>query len=467
MVRKINDPIFGLIELNQVESQIIDTPLFQRLRYIKQLGLAHFVYPNALHSRFTHSLGVFYLTDVISNVLKKDNEDLFDKESINNLKMAALLHDIGHFPFSHALEFYSKREDFSLEGLPYFFKMPHEVFGSYIIRNSYIREILENNGYDTEQICSLIEGNDLENIILNRIINWELDADRLDYILRDSFFTGVGFGNVNYQYLLNSFKVYKNNRIVIDTKAIRDIEHFIISRFSLHDRVYTHKTGSYFTYMLTSSAHEMIRDFEFPYFSKEKELKRILATQDNSQELFELTDTILLSNLKDVKKKIIKEADHSKKHFIDGVDAVFYRKKLYSIKKYSIFSSKTEYETDLLKYQIKTVLKDLINQYPHDIFVHTPKNVFTSYLKMKIPPSKREKGMRHQVGGEEEKTIWIQEKNNSPEIFYRSNESFFEKIHEFGITKILIYINKENRDLRKKFKETEPSIKKLIDKSSS
>jgi hypothetical protein len=373
MVRKINDPIFGLIDLNQIESQIIDTPLFQRLRYIKQLGLAHYVYPTATHSRFTHSLGVFNLTDVICDVLKQENSDLFDKDSINNLKMAALLHDIGHFPFSHSVEFFSKREDFKIEKLPFFFQFPHEKFGTYIIRNSYLKDILNENGYDSEQICSLIEGNDLENIILNRIINWELDADRLDYILRDSFFTGVGFGNVNYQYLLNNFKVYNNTRIVIDTKAIRDIEHFIISRFSLHDRVYTHKTGSYFTYMLAFTAYQVIKDYEYPSFVQEKDLRNILSSEENSQELFELTDFVLLNKFREIKKNI---QNSGNKYLLRGFNSIFYRKKLFSIKKYSLFTSYSEYETDLLKYQIKTILNELIKKYPYDIFVHTPKNFF-------------------------------------------------------------------------------------------
>ncbi|MEJ2276827.1 MAG: HD domain-containing protein [Candidatus Lokiarchaeota archaeon] len=463
MVRKINDPIFGLIELNQVESRIIDSPLFQRLRYINQLGLAHYVYPTATHSRFTHSLGVFFLTDVISNVLKKQNTDLFDEESVNNLKMAALLHDIGHFPFSHSLEFYGKREDFLLKDLPFFFKLSHEKFGAYIIRNSYIKEILEENGYDFEQICNLIEGNDLENIILNRIINWELDADRLDYILRDSFFTGVGFGNVNYQYLLNNFRVYKNTRIVIDTKAIRDIEHFIISRFSLHDRVYTHKTSSYFTYMLTLTAHQVIKDFDFPKFSDKKSLNQILANEENSQELYELTDFALLNKFREVQKKI--KPTSEKNFLLRGIDSIFYRKKLYSIKKYAIFTSKSEYETDLLKYRIQNILNDLIEQNPNDIFVHTPKNVFTSYMKIKVPPVKLTQNNDEKFNGEEERTIWIQEKNNPPEIFYKSNETFFEKIHEFGITKILIYINKNNKKLIKEYKKREPEVKEILEES--
>ncbi|MEJ2248406.1 MAG: HD domain-containing protein [Candidatus Lokiarchaeota archaeon] len=431
--------------------------------YINQLGLAHYVYPTATHSRFTHSLGVFFLTDVISNVLKKQNTDLFDEESVNNLKMAALLHDIGHFPFSHSLEFYGKREDFLLKDLPFFFKLSHEKFGAYIIRNSYIKEILEENGYDFEQICNLIEGNDLENIILNRIINWELDADRLDYILRDSFFTGVGFGNVNYQYLLNNFRVYKNTRIVIDTKAIRDIEHFIISRFSLHDRVYTHKTSSYFTYMLTLTAHQVIKDFDFPKFSDKKSLNQILANEENSQELYELTDFALLNKFREVQKKI--KPTSEKNFLLRGIDSIFYRKKLYSIKKYAIFTSKSEYETDLLKYRIQNILNDLIEQNPNDIFVHTPKNVFTSYMKIKVPPVKLTQNNDEKFNGEEERTIWIQEKNNPPEIFYKSNETFFEKIHEFGITKILIYINKNNKKLIKEYKKREPEVKEILEES--
>ena len=463
MERKINDPLFGLIELNEVESYILDTPLFQRLRGIKQLALAYYVYPTATHDRFTHSLGVFHLTKEITLELNKKSTNILDNLSVKNLKMAALLHDLGHFPFSHSLEFHGKQDDFSIKNFPFFLKFPHEEFGVYLIQNSYIKDILLDNGYDIDLICNLIQGKGIENLILSRIINWELDSDRLDYILRDSFFTGVGFGNINYHYLLSNFRPYKNKRIVIDSKAIRDIEHFIISRFSLHDRVYTHKTSSYFSYMLTIAGHYLISQTNYPSFQNPSELNEIISTEEDSKKFLELSDFYILKEIFSIYKNaknsnLNSESSHLKK----VLEAILFRKKFFKIYKYSIFSSKSESETDILKYRINTQLKDLKRQFKNEIYVHTPKNVFTKYMADKIPLSGLSKESEKKFKEEEEETIWIQDKNKQPEIFYRSNETFLEKIHGFGITKVLIYINKKNKILLKKYNLIEPKIKQLI-----
>ena len=461
MYRKINDPIFGLIELNKIESLIVDTPLFQRLRYVKQLALANYIYPSANHDRFSHCLGVLFLTNRICEVLNKKNKNVLDSFSVRNLRMAALLHDLGHSPFSHALEFYRK-DDFNTEQFPFFFKIPHEKFSTYLIKNSYIKDILYKNNYDVNLICNLIEGNDIENLILSRIINWELDSDRLDYILRDSYFTGVGFGNINYHYLLNSFKCYNDKRIVIDKKAIRDIEHFIISRFSLHDRVYTHKTGSYFTYMLTYSAHYSILNDFFPPFKSKNELNEIISNKESSKKILEFSDFYLLNIFYKIYQNLIKTKKEEDLKLARIFEAVIFRKKNFRIKKFSIFTSKSEYETDILKDKIKTLLSSIMDKNPYEIFVHTPKNVFTKFLSTKIPSSELNNGIDEKFKEEDEQTIWIQEKNKDPEIFYRNNETFLRKIHEFGITKVLVYINKENKELIKKYESIEPKIKELI-----
>ena len=200
-MRKINDPVFGLIELNEIESEIIDSPLFQRLKYIKQLALADYVFPGATHTRFSHSLGVFYITGEICNILKKYNSDLFDEDNINDLKMAALLHDIGHFPFSHVLEFEKKKDIFDLKDLPYYFTKPHEKLGSYIIEKSYLKSLLEKNKYDYKMICNLIEGNDIENLIFNKIINslYLLQGVPFQHYMRDiSYLFILTFDNYSF-----------------------------------------------------------------------------------------------------------------------------------------------------------------------------------------------------------------------------------------------------------------------------
>jgi len=456
-MRKINDPVFGLIEINEMESRIIDSPLFQRLKYIKQLALAHYVYPGATHTRFSHSLGVFKIAGEICNTLQEYDSDLFCNTNIENLKMAALLHDIGHFPFSHALEFEKKKERFDIKDLPFYFKISHEKFGAYIIQKSYLRSLLEENGYDYELICNLIEGKDIENLIFNKIINWELDADRLDYIIRDSYYTGVGFGKINYQYLISNFKSFENKRIVIDSKAIRDIEHFIISRVALYDRVYTHKTNSYFNFILALTAYDLILNFDYPSFRNEQELNEIIKNEENSKSLIELSDFSYMDKMRDCLSK-----EGTDENTNNHINYLLFRIKNFKIFRFSSFSLKSDYEIDLKKFKISNLLKALLSEYPDEIYIDIPKSKFTGYIPVSIPPSGLDEETLIRMREEEEHTIWIQHNSNPPEIFYRSKKTFFEKIHNLGITKLLVYVNKDNDELISKFERLREDINRIM-----
>ncbi|MHA1196981.1 MAG: HD domain-containing protein [Promethearchaeota archaeon] len=208
--------------------------------------------------------------------------------------MAALLHDIGHLPYSHVSEFNQNNKDFTK--IPKFLKWSHEEFGVHLIKNSYLKNILieKDSDYDIDLICNLIIGNDIaDNPILSRIINWELDADRLDYLLRDSHFSGVKYGIVDLNYLINNFEIF-DDKLAINEKASRSIENILIARFSLYDRVYTHKTISFFEYILKKVLEDLILDDIYPSFANIKQLDEIIKTEENSERLFELTDNYLL-----------------------------------------------------------------------------------------------------------------------------------------------------------------------------
>lgn len=459
-IRKINDPIFGLIELNKIESDIIDSPLFQRLRYLKQLSLTHYVYPSAVHNRFAHSLGVFHLTNEICKVLKRENESLFEKDNIKNLKMAALLHDIGHFPFSHATEYGKKKDRFSLDDLPFFFKFKHEDFGCYLIKNSCLNSFLEDKGYDPELICNLIKGDDVPDRIFNRIINSELDADRLDYILRDSNFTGVGFGRVNYEYLIKSFRNFENKKIVIDAKAIRDIEHLIIARFSLYDRVYTHKNISLYNYFLSDVAYEVIKNYNYPEFRDETQLKEILLNKSSSEKLFELSDVALFDKFRKIYFDLKEKGNNNK--LKSDLETVLFRKKLFLIKKYPSITPKPIGTLELIKGKIQSLIDELNKNYPNSIYLDMPTNKFTKYIHPRIPATGLKKEDRGKSEKEMEETIWIRTKKEDPEIFYMSQKSFFNEIKEFGIYKFLIYIKKDIKNLENDFEKIIPTIKRYI-----
>ena len=154
MLKRINDPLFGIIKIKQDEAYIINSPLFQRLRYITQLGLAHYVYPSATHSRFSHSLGVMHLASKIGAILNEKHNGLISEEDMKNLRMAALLHDLGHFPYSHTLELL--KNDNIIYKLPEYIKNGHENFTTFLIDNSYSADFLASNGFDRKFIQKLI-----------------------------------------------------------------------------------------------------------------------------------------------------------------------------------------------------------------------------------------------------------------------------------------------------------------------
>jgi HD superfamily phosphohydrolase len=218
-----NDPIYGFISLPyNLLFDIIEHPYFQRLRRIKQLGLTHLVYPGALHTRFHHALGAMHLTMKAIEVIRSKGHKVSKKEAKATL-VAILLHDIGHGPFSHALE-YSIVKNVTHEDLSsYFMKKLNEEFGGKL---SLAIEIFENKYHK---------------LFLHQLISSQLDMDRMDYLKRDSFFTGVSEGVINSDRIISMLNVKAGN-LVVEAKGIYSIEKFIIARRLMYWQVYLHKT---------------------------------------------------------------------------------------------------------------------------------------------------------------------------------------------------------------------------------
>ena len=243
----IIEPVHGDIGLSKLETQLIDTPTFQRLRGIKQLGFAHTVYPSAKHSRFEHSLGVMHIMSrVISNISKK-----FSKEDIQKLRIAALLHDVGHYPYSHVMEkvnwdsarkYLKKREEDEIRENNTYRKFPsHEDLGKIIItKRKDIREILENNDIDPKEIVSLVQGAH-QYQLLPSLLNRSFDIDRLDYLVRDAISTGLPYGRVDINYIVNNLELVEDE-VVVRAKARNSIEHMLIARYFMFNTLYMHKT---------------------------------------------------------------------------------------------------------------------------------------------------------------------------------------------------------------------------------
>jgi HD superfamily phosphohydrolase len=227
---EITDPVHRYIRFSEVEREILDSGSFQRLRRIRQLAGAHLVYPSAQHSRFEHSLGAMHVAGYAGETLLAKGY-VHDKDNVQMLRLAALLHDIGHGPFSHLFE----------EVLDAKSKTSHEDMSQLIITKSEIRDILEQNGYSADGICKLSVG-ESKFKFFNEIIVGSLSADLMDYLLRDGFFTGTEYGKIDYHRLVSSFEVVSNGHLAINRSALYSLESMLISRYEMFKAVYFHKT---------------------------------------------------------------------------------------------------------------------------------------------------------------------------------------------------------------------------------
>ncbi|TVR81209.1 MAG: HD domain-containing protein [Chitinophagaceae bacterium] len=219
----INDPVYGFIKIpDELIFDIIEHPFFQRLRRIRQLGMTDLVYPGALHTRFHHALGAMHLSEQAINVLRWKGVDISEEESLG-LKIAVLLHDIGHGPFSHSLES-CIIPNTSHEKLSLFFMQ---------ILNKYFQNRLE--------LAIEIFTGTYHRKFFHNLVSGQLDMDRMDYLNRDSFFTGVHEGVIGYDRIIKMLHVV-DDKLVVEHKGIYSIEKFLIARRLMYWQVYLHKT---------------------------------------------------------------------------------------------------------------------------------------------------------------------------------------------------------------------------------
>lgn len=254
--RTIFDVMYGFIPITEWEEKIINSPFFQRLRWIKQLGFANYIFPGAEHNRFAHVIGVMHSMHQMLKALglAVSDDELFDPKTTNSeamfhksLRIAALLHDVGTFPFSHAIEFAYIRHGNDLrrprdgcKNLP----NSHEHLGSFIIKNtSYtdgLTQILEQYGFDVQMISKIIKG-DSPDLIANQLMHSDLDADRMDYLLRDAHYTGLKYGQFDREYILSNLTTYDSGEgqiaFGIRENAIHAVEDFLIARFSWYSQI--------------------------------------------------------------------------------------------------------------------------------------------------------------------------------------------------------------------------------------
>jgi len=219
----INDPVYGFIKIPfEIIFDLIEHPLFQRLRRIRQLGLTYFVYPGANHTRFQHAVGSMHLMGQAIEVIRSRGHEITGDEA-RAVTIAILLHDIGHGPFSHSLENSLIRDT------------SHEAIGL-----MYMEQL--NRTFDGAlELAIRIFSNEYPKKFLHQLVSSQLDMDRLDYLKRDSFFTGVTEGVIGSDRIIKMLNVV-NDQLVVDEKGIYSIEKFLIARRLMYWQVYLHRT---------------------------------------------------------------------------------------------------------------------------------------------------------------------------------------------------------------------------------
>lgn len=246
----IVDPIHGFVRAGRHELPIIDSPEFQRLRRIRQLSGAHLVYPGAQHTRFEHSLGVMHIAGMAGDALCE--KGFLRQDDVPLLRLAGLLHDIGHGPFSHLFEEVARGR-----------KVSHEDIGRGIILGSGIGDMLSRAGYEKGLVTRIAFG-DSKFRLMNEVISGALSADMMDYLLRDGYFTGAEHARIDHRRITRSFGRHKG-RLALEASALHSFESMVHSRYQMFKAVYFHKTVRAAEVMLLEALR--LADGEFGFTS--------------------------------------------------------------------------------------------------------------------------------------------------------------------------------------------------------
>ncbi len=469
---RIFDPIYGYVELDEVEFKLVNSPLFQRLHWIKQLGPLNTIFPSAQHSRFSHSIGVFHIMTKMINKLREKSTD--DQKKC--LRLAALLHDIGHVPLSHigeqvlAESYQPKIRSQDVGKKPARWKdlfneeyysdstKLHELLSIEILLNSKeIDNILQKywpgpreRKEKIKEIAKIITGKH-EDTALRMMLHSELDADRLDFLLRDSFFTGVEYGKIDLDYIISRFIVQKDktkeDRLCIEEKGLHTIEHYIMGRFFLRTQVIYNRKVSFMDLLYKEVMSFLVNKEKMqnyadvcPLMSLEDVLQHIRHTtesvrdRDHLHRIYEYTDALVFDRMRklhealDKKEKAESATDEEQyindciKTIMDGniSDPVFEDQML--------FSFRTLEERRKVSSKIKDEARELAQQVASQMGIYVGRiqrvvkeEDITKYFATSEPAEEEEKGASNEeaVRLYLKNTEWVEFAANAPASILR------------------------------------------------
>jgi hypothetical protein len=317
--KTIRDSIHGNIKIEGIFLDLFDAPEIQRLHNVKQLGLTHLVFPGAHHTRLEHSLGTYNVAYKASKILKLDEDER------QLVTCAALLHDIGHGPFSHTLESILRN---SLD-VNHVDLTERLLFGEYeifdkkekkYISSQSVHEILSKNNINRELIADIIKGKTPERPYLSQLLDSSIDVDQLDYLIRDAYYTGVAYGLIDIERFLQTL-IINDGQLSIVRKGVGVVENILMARTLMYSSVYFHKTVRIAELMLSKSIEMIpnVKPFDFFKMTDEElvnDLKNIGPYQNEIftclkyRNLFKQAYILTHSNLDEQKKDIVKDLEN-------------------------------------------------------------------------------------------------------------------------------------------------------------
>jgi HD superfamily phosphohydrolase len=374
----IFDVMYGFIPVTEWEEQIINSPFFQRLRWIKQLSFANYIFPGAEHNRFAHVIGVMHSMDQMIRSLgfAVSDDELFNPRSRSeaamlhkSLRIAALLHDLGTFPFSHAIEHAymrhgNARQERKVKGgktkAAKELSNNHEHLGAFIIKNTRYKggltAILEEYGFDVQMISKIIKG-ESPYLIANQLMHSDLDADRMDYLLRDAHYTGIKYGQFDREYIMANLCAFDlgggQKAFGVRENAQHAVEDFLIARFSWYSQVVKNQASAKFDVMSTYVTkvfleHDLMYQFH----------DLLTMIEEKDERFFWWNDMYFMQRLQDVRfKRLVRDPKTE-----ELVEMLMYRRAPKTVR-HPAFDHKiirdTPEEKEKLVRQMDSVVKDI------------------------------------------------------------------------------------------------------------